>query len=97
MPHRDALRKGSLRGWLAARLPRRGRLGTLRKRIDPVVKYREGLADQLAEINEQVFELIKRDGEFYRQLLEPERGGELAELEMPSFDGARKPQVAAKR
>ena len=40
MPHRDALRKGSVRGWLAGRLPRRGRLGYLRRRIDPVRRYR---------------------------------------------------------
>jgi hypothetical protein len=88
MPHREALRKGSLRGWLAARLPRRGRLGALRRRIDPVRRYRDELAAQLAVINEQVFELIKGDDEFYRQLLEPERGGELAEMQMPSLDGA---------
>jgi hypothetical protein len=63
-----------------------------------VVKYREALADELAEINEHVFELIKRDDEFYRQLLEPDRGGELAELQMPSPDGiSAKAEAAARR
>jgi hypothetical protein len=95
MPHREALRKGSLRGWLAARLPRRGRLGYLRRRIDPVRRYRRELAEQLAVINDRVFELIKSDDQFYRQLLEPGRGGELAELQMPSLDGAPKGQIPA--
>jgi hypothetical protein len=95
MPHREALRKGSLRGWLAARLPRRGRLGYLRRRIDPVRRYRKELAEQLAVINERVFELIKGDDQFYRQLTEPGRGGELAELEMPSLDGTPKGEVPA--
>ncbi len=95
MPHRDAIRKGSLRGWLASRLPRKGRLGYLRRRIDPVRRYREALAERLAAVNEQVFDLIKRDDEFYRQLLEPERGGELAELQALSLDGGER--VAAKR
>jgi hypothetical protein len=95
MPHRDALRKGSLRGWLAVRLPRRGRLGYLRRRIDPVRRYRRELAEQLAVINDRVFELIKGDDQFYRQLTEPGRGGELAELQMPSLDGAPKGEVPA--
>jgi hypothetical protein len=43
-----------------------------------VYRYREALADQLTSMNEEVFELIKRDEEFYRQLIEPERGGELS-------------------
>jgi hypothetical protein len=95
MPHRDALRKGSVRGWLAGRLPRRGRLGYLRRRIDPVRRYRKELAEQLTVINDRVFELIKGDDQFYRQLIEPGRGGELAELQMPSLDGAPKGEVPA--
>ena len=35
------------------------------------------------EVNEQVFELIQRDDEFYRQLIDPERGGELATIKAP--------------
>jgi hypothetical protein len=82
MPSRRSL-EDTWRGRLAARLPKQGRLGAIRKRIDPVRRYREMLADQLAETNERVFELIQRDEDFYRQLIEPERGGELAELTAP--------------
>jgi hypothetical protein len=84
MPHRDML-KATWRGRLAALLPRKGRLGALRKRIDPIRRYREQLADQLAGINEEVFAVIERDDEFYRQLLEPERGGELTEIKAPAL------------
>jgi len=90
MPQREALRTASWRGRFAARLPRKGKLGYLRRRIDPVRRYREALAEQLTGMNEQVFELIKHDDEFYRQLMEPGLGGELAELEVPSLDGAGK-------
>jgi hypothetical protein len=79
MPQRRSLR-ATWRGRLAARLPRKGRLGWLRRRIDPVYRYRQTLADQLATVNDEVFELIKRDEDFYRQLIEPERGGELARI-----------------
>jgi hypothetical protein len=82
MPKRDSL-DATWRGRLASRLPRRGRLGRLRKRIDPVRRYREALADQLAGINEQVFALIKRDEEFYKQLIDPDRGGELTTIRAP--------------
>jgi hypothetical protein len=73
----------TMRGRLAARLPRQGPLGEFRKFIHPVRRYREALGDELARINEQVFELIVRDDEFYRQLIDPERGGELTELRAP--------------
>jgi hypothetical protein len=79
---RDSL-GATWRGRLASRLPRRGRLGSLRKRIDPVRRYREALADQLASINEKVFELIERDDEFYKQLIDPDRGGELTTIKAP--------------
>ena len=79
MPHRRSLRS-TWRGRLAARLPRKGRLGWLRRRIDPVYRYRESLAEQLAEVNEAVFGLIRRDEEFYRQLIEPKPGDELARI-----------------
>ena len=79
MPKQRSL-EGTWRWRLASRLPKRGRLGAIRRRLDPVRRYREGLAAELAETNERVFELIQRDEEFYRQLIEPERGGELAEM-----------------
>ena len=73
----------TLRGRLAARLPRDGLAGHLRKRIDPLRRYRRTLGAELARVNEQVFDVIQRDDEFYRQLIEPERGGELTELRAP--------------
>jgi hypothetical protein len=79
MPHRRALR-ATWRGRLAARLPRKGRLGWLRRKIDPVYRYRQELAERLAEVNDEVFELIKRDDGFYRQLIDPDSGGELARI-----------------
>jgi hypothetical protein len=79
MPHRQSLRS-TWRGRLAARLPRKGKLGYLRRRIDPVFRYREALANQLAEVNEEVFELIKRDQGFYRQLVDPDPDGEFARI-----------------
>ena len=73
----------TFRGRLAARLPRDGLGGRVRKRIDPLRRYRRTLGAELARVNEQVFDLIQRDPEFYRQLLEPDRGGELTRLEAP--------------
>ena len=46
-------------------------------------RYREALGAELARINEQVFDLIRRDDQFYLQLLDPDRGGELATLKAP--------------
>lgn len=71
----------TLRGRVAARLPKRGRLGHLRRRIDPVRRHRRALADRLASVNEGMFELIERDDEFYSRLLDPEGRGELVEIE----------------
>jgi hypothetical protein len=73
----------SWRGRLASRLPRNGIGGRIRKRIDPLRRYRRTLGAELARVNERVFELIQGDEEFYRQLIEPDRGGELAELSAP--------------
>ena len=78
----DQLNK-SLRGRIAARLPRKGRLGRLRRAINPVRRYQEALAAELGRIDAQVMDLIARDPDFYRQLIEPERGGELGELKAP--------------
>jgi hypothetical protein len=72
-----------MRGRLAARLPRTGFAGSFRKFIHPVRRYREALGAELGRINEQVFDLIQRDDQFYLQLLDPERGGELATLKAP--------------
>ena len=69
--------------FLAARLPRKGLSGRIRKAINPVRRYRHALRDQLAEVNEQVFQLIERDDEFYLQLIDPGRGGELSTIEAP--------------
>ena len=88
MPRRAALRS-TWRGRLAARLPRRGKLGWLRRKIDPVHRYREALADQLADMNDRVFELIERDDDFYRQLIDPERGGELTKIKSLVPEDAR--------
>jgi hypothetical protein len=73
----------TLRGRLAARLPREGRIGRVRKIIDPMRRYRRTLGAELSRVNEQVFDLIQRDDEFYLQLIEPERGGELTTLKAP--------------
>ena len=73
----------SLRGRVAARLPRKGRLGRLRRAINPVRRYQETLAGELARIDARVMELIARDPDFYLQLTEPDRGGELGELRAP--------------
>ena len=73
----------TLRGRLAARLPRRGLAGRVRKMINPVRRYRHALREELAQVNEQVFELIRRDETFYLQLIEPGRGGELATIKAP--------------
>jgi hypothetical protein len=42
------------------------------------------MAAKVAEANERVYELILRDEDFYRQLIEPERGGELTRLTVPT-------------
>jgi hypothetical protein len=73
----------TLRGRLAARLPREGPAGRVRKIIDPVRRYRRTLGRELAQVNEQVLDLIERDDQFYLQLIEPERGGELATIKAP--------------
>jgi hypothetical protein len=73
----------TLRGRLAARLPRKGLAGRVRKRVNPVRRYRHALRDQLAQVNEQVFDLIQRDEDFYLQLIDPDRGGELAAIKAP--------------
>ncbi len=51
--------------------------------INPVRRYRHALREELARVNEQVFELIQRDETFYLQLIEPGRGGELAAIKAP--------------
>jgi hypothetical protein len=79
--------EGTLRGRLAGRLPREGRVGRVRKIIDPVRRYRRTLGGELARVNEQVFELIQRDEGFYLQLIEPDRGGELARIKAPVLLG----------
>jgi hypothetical protein len=71
------------RGRLAKRLPRKGLGGRVRKAINPVRLYRHALRDELANVNERVFEVIQRDERFYLQLIEPDRGGELAEIRAP--------------
>jgi hypothetical protein len=82
----------TLRGRLAARLPRKGLAGRIRKLINPVRRYRHALREELAQINEQVFELIQRDDQFYLQLTEPGRGGELAAMKAPVLlEDAREP------
>jgi hypothetical protein len=73
----------TLRGRLAARLPHKGFAGRVRKMINPVRRYRHALREELAQVNEQVFELIQRDEKFYLQLIEPGRGGELAKIKVP--------------
>jgi hypothetical protein len=73
----------TLRGRLAARLPRKGLAGRVRKRVNPVRRYRHALRDQLAQVNERVFDLIQRDESFYLQLIDPDRGGELATIKAP--------------
>ena len=73
----------TLRGRLAARLPRKGLGGRIRKTVNPVRRYRHALRDELAAVNERVFELIQSDERFYLQLIEPGRGGELAEIKAP--------------
>jgi hypothetical protein len=84
----------SVRGRLASRLPRDGIGGRVRKRIDPLRRYRRTLGAELARVNEQVFDLIRSDEEFYRQLIDPKRGGELAELQAPVLlEDAREPSA----
>jgi hypothetical protein len=51
--------------------------------IHPVRRYREALARELGRLDDQVMELIERDDEFYKQLIETDRGGELAEMKAP--------------
>ena len=46
-------------------------------------RYQEALATELGRIDAQVMDLIDRDPDFYRQLIEPERDGELGELKAP--------------
>src|SRR5436190_2190691 len=75
--------QSSLRGRLAARLPRKGRLGRLRRAINPVRRYQEALAAELARLDSQVMDLIERDPDFYLQLIDPERGGGPGELTAP--------------
>jgi hypothetical protein len=55
--------------------------------IDPVRRYRRTLGHELARINEQVFDLIQRDDEFYLQLIDPSRGGELTTIKAPVLLG----------
>jgi hypothetical protein len=56
----------------------------VRKLVYPLRRHRRALAGRLAQVNEQVYELIARDDEFYLQLIDTDRGGELAELAAPS-------------
>jgi hypothetical protein len=72
------------RGRLAARLPSRGPLGVARRLVYPVRRHRHAMAAKVAEANERVYELILRDEDFYLQLIEPERGGELTRLTVPT-------------
>ena len=73
-----------LRGRLAARLPRDGHRGPDPEADRPRAALPAGRsARSWLRVNEQVFELIRRDETFYLQLIEPDRGGELAALEAP--------------
>lgn len=69
---------------VAERLPTAGPLGRVRKMIHPVRRYRRSLAEEIGKVNEQVFDLILRDEDFYLQLIHPERGGELTEIVAPT-------------
>lgn len=81
---------------LAERLPRRGAMGRIRKLIHPVRRYRQSLAEELAAINQRVFDLILTDEDFYLQLIEPERGGELTEIRAPVLlEDAKRVSTAA--
>ena len=75
--------RGTWRVKIAGRLPRKGLLGRLRKRVHPIARYRANLIDQLAVINQQVFELILRDDEFYEPLIDPDSDGELISIIAP--------------
>ena len=58
-------------------------LGRLRRRVHPIARYRANLIDQLAVINQEVFELILRDEEFYVPLIDPDSDGELTKIIAP--------------
>lgn len=75
--------RGTWRVKIAGRLPRKGLLGRVRKHVHPIARYRANLIDQLAIINQQVFELILRDDEFYKPLIDPEAEGELTQIIAP--------------
>ncbi len=64
---------------LAERLPSK----RLRKMFNPVRRYRRALGEQLQGVSDQVVDLIQRDDQFYLQLIDPERGGELTEIKAP--------------
>jgi hypothetical protein len=72
------------RGRLAARLPTRGPLAPVRRLVRSPRRHRRALAAKISDLNEQVYELILRDPDFYLQLIDPDRGGELAELAVPT-------------
>jgi hypothetical protein len=71
-------------GRLAARLPARGPLAPVRRLVRSPRRHRRALAAKIGEVNERVYELIRRDPDFYLQLIDPGRGGELAELKVPT-------------
>ena len=72
------------RGRLAASLPTRGPLAPVRRLVRSPRRHRRALAAKITEVNERVYELILRDPDFYLQLIDPDRGGELAELVVPT-------------
>ena len=89
----------TLRGRLAARLPRKG-LGRPDPKDDrPRAPLPQTLcATSWPQVNEQVFDLIQRDDEFYLQLIEPERGGELTTIKAPVLlEDAKQPRLRAER
>lgn len=75
--------RGSLRVKVTGRLPKKGMLGKLRRRIHPIARYRANLIDQLTVVNQEVFELILRDEDFYLPLIDPDYDGELTKIIAP--------------
>ncbi|CAN5539868.1 hypothetical protein BH10ACT11_BH10ACT11_03330 [soil metagenome] len=75
--------RGTLRVKITGRLPKKGVLGRVRRRVHPIARYRANLIDQLSVINQEVFELILRDEDFYLPLIDPDADGELTKIIAP--------------
>ena len=61
--------KASLAGKVAKRLPKHGRLGKVRRRLNPARRLRDSLRAETRELSEGILAEMKRDDEFWRRFV----------------------------